>query len=122
MSRIAGLRRLYEESDGNTNIEFEQFMPALAAAWPEIDALLTAAQGAVATAQGMFERTGTVIDKWPPPDELMPPWESGRRAPWTRERIAALPDEVRWQGVVFSLYTDLCQIDSLARQVDEGEP
>jgi hypothetical protein len=53
---------------------------------------------------------GVVIDKWPVSDR------TGR---WTREEFDALDPEVRWQGVVFSMYTSLVQLAGYARAVIE---
>ena len=82
-----------------------------------VELLADLAQQAIAQqeqALALFEHRGVVIDKWPPKD--IP------TGGWTEENFAALDPEVRWQGVVFTLYTAMCSLRGVAeRSIEEME-
>lgn len=91
--------------------------PAPLVRTPE-DAVIAAFEALPGALRDIVERSGVVFDKWPPPDDQMPPWGKAGREPWTPERLAALDPEVRWQGIAFSLYTEWV-IGPLGRAIDE---
>lgn len=61
----------------------------------------------------MMRRNGFVIDKWPVLDRPA--------GPWTPAQLAALDPEVLWQGVAFTLYTDLVELSQRAQHALEDD-
>ncbi len=68
-----------------------------------------------ADARAMLRQYGIVFDKWPCTASL------GER--WTPQNVAALDPEVRWQGVAFTQYSMLCEVESAVERLrlSEGE-